>query len=133
MDINQTVLIVEDETAFLQTMETVFKANGFIVTTAQNGLDGLKKALAEHPSLVVLDLMMPIKDGWSMLEDLRKDEWGKSVPAIVLTSYEPDDDAVGRVMKESPSFYLSKNDTPLDDLVNKAKSILQQGSPTPQK
>ena len=61
---------------------------GFIVYEADNGLLGLETAKRIQPDLIMLDVVMPIMDGMIMYKELRKDDWGKNIPVIMLTSTE---------------------------------------------
>jgi CheY-like chemotaxis protein len=83
------ILLVDDDQDFLQLLEFDFKKKGYHVVTASNGEEGLTKAFAEKPSLIVLDIKMPKMDGYTFVRRLKKDPETKDIPLIVLTSYEP--------------------------------------------
>lgn len=70
----------------LETLEKKFTQEGFVVLKAQNGEEGLRVALKEHPDLILLDIIMPVMGGMEMLGELRLDVWGKKVPVILLTN-----------------------------------------------
>jgi DNA-binding response OmpR family regulator len=76
-------LIVEDETTVRETLARNFKAEGFGVSTAADGVEGLRLAREENPDLIVLDLMLPELDGLSVCRILRKES---DVPIIMLTA-----------------------------------------------
>jgi two-component system response regulator AdeR len=80
------VTIVEDEVSIRELYAFKFRNDGFEVSTAANGEDGLKIIEAEHPDIVLLDLMMPIMDGSRMLEKLRREEWGANIRVLILTN-----------------------------------------------
>jgi DNA-binding response OmpR family regulator len=67
-------------------MNKTYKVTIVEVSTAANGEDGLKIIEAEHPDIVLLDLMMPIMDGSRMLEKLRREEWGANIRVLILTN-----------------------------------------------
>lgn len=73
------ILIVEDEESLLKTLGEKFTLEGFEVVKAQNGVEGLRVALQEHPDLILLDIVMPVMGGMEMLGKLRQDDWGKNV------------------------------------------------------
>lgn len=80
------VLIIEDDRTILEMYRIKFVAEGFTVYTATNGEEGLKVLTGTKPDIILLDLMMPVMDGATMLEKLRKQSWGKNIPVILLTN-----------------------------------------------
>src|SRR5258707_14385833 len=80
------ILIVEDETLLANALELKFKHENFLVFKAGNGQIGLEMAQANNPDIILLDLMMPIMDGKTMLHNLRQIPQFKSVPVVVLTN-----------------------------------------------
>lgn len=80
------IAIIEDDQAISQMYRFKFEGEGFTVDTAENGKIGL--ALAEHmkPDIILLDIMMPEMTGDQMLEELRKQSWGKDIKVIILTN-----------------------------------------------
>ncbi len=80
------VLIVEDEKPLASILETRLKEEGFSVLKAGNGQEGLALATTHKPNAIVLDLLMPIMDGKSMLRKLRETPGCKNIPVIVLTN-----------------------------------------------
>lgn len=79
------ILIVDDDPDVILFTSTVLQDNGFATVDAQNGLEGLEIAKKEHPDLILLDLMMPVKSGISLLADLKNDEQLKEIPVIMVT------------------------------------------------
>jgi len=78
------VLIVEDEEGLLEGLEHNFKYEGYDVMTATNGQEGLKLALKQKPDVVVLDIMLPEKDGFTVLKELRQRH--RDMPVLVITA-----------------------------------------------
>jgi DNA-binding response OmpR family regulator len=78
------VLIVEDEEGILEGLEHNFKYEGYDVLTAKDGSEGLKLALKQKPDVVVLDIMLPQKDGFTVLKELRQRH--RDMPVLVLTA-----------------------------------------------
>jgi two-component system KDP operon response regulator KdpE len=76
------ILLVDDDTTLLRFIREYFTNQGFDVVTAASGADALRKAYQEHPSLVVLDVMMPGMDGWEVTTRLRE---LSDIPIILLT------------------------------------------------
>jgi DNA-binding response OmpR family regulator len=119
------VLIVEDEPPMLLALTKKFEKENFQVLGAKNGEEGYKTALAKHPDLILLDLVMPKMDGMTMMKKLRKEnEWGKKVPIILLTNLSADDKIMAGVVEGEPSYYLVKADWKIDDVVQKVKQRL---------
>lgn len=118
------ILIVEDELAYLKLLNTQLSAKGHKVIEAMNGKEGLEKALSEHPDLILLDIRMPIMDGMEMLNQLRKDSWGKTAKVILLTNIEPDEKILIGVLADQPTYYFVKSDMQLGDLMDKISSTL---------
>ena len=84
------ILIVDDEPDILEFLEYNLKKEGYHVITAPNGDEGIKKAEAESPDLIVLDIMMPKMDGVEVCRNLRsKPEFDKTIIAF-LTAREED-------------------------------------------
>ncbi len=80
------ILIVEDDQALVDVLEETLKKEGFSTEKAANGKEGLDKAQSFKPNLILLDLMMPVMSGQSMLHHLRELPEFKNLPVIVLTN-----------------------------------------------
>lgn len=120
------ILIIEDEEAMLNALVDSFKREGVVEPlTARNGEDGLVIAKREHPDLLLVDILMPKKDGLTMLKELRRDEWGKGAKAIILTNFDTTDQMLKDVAEAEPSFYLLKSNWRIEDVILKAKEVLE--------
>ena len=84
MSSHERVLIIEDELPMRRALEECLAVEGYRVITADNGAVGLERALKEQPDLVLLDVMMPKLDGFSLCEELRRLE--KRTPVLMLTA-----------------------------------------------
>ena len=82
------VLVVEDDPNVRGLLQTLLVTEGYAVTTASDGLDGLGQAAASSPELVLLDLVMPDLGGVRVLERLRDDPVLSQIPVIVVTGHE---------------------------------------------
>jgi threonine synthase len=81
------VLVIEDDSGAAQLMMRILKAHGIAETFhAADGTTGIQQALALHPDLIVLDLMMPGVDGFGVLDALKSDELLQHVPVVVVTA-----------------------------------------------
>ncbi len=86
----QKILVVEDETA-LRTMYSLWlKKAGYTVVTAEDGVEGVEKSVHESPDLVLLDVLLPKKDGFEVLTEIRRNPKTKSLPVVILSSLDQD-------------------------------------------
>lgn len=80
------ILLVDDDPDFLEATRQILVANRYDVITAKDGEEGVAKAKYESPDLIVLDVIMPGKDGYSVCYELRKMEQTRPIPVIMLTA-----------------------------------------------
>ncbi len=117
------VLIVEDDPFYSSIYKTKIEKEGLAAALAGDGDKALKIATEKKPALVVLDLIMPGKDGFQTLEEMKKNETLKDVPVIVLSNLSQEED-VKRVMNLGAKEYIIKSNVPINDLVVKIKNYL---------
>src|SRR5258707_4949409 len=86
------VLVVEDEKKTHEYLKKGLTENGFVVDVAVNGVDGLHLALTGDYDLIVLDVMLPDRDGWSIVAEIRRS--GKQTPVLFLTARDAIQDRV---------------------------------------
>ncbi len=82
----ETILVIDDDIDIVELLKISLESDGFNVRTANDGTSGVRRAQANVPDLVLLDVMMPHKDGFQVLRELREDERTKTVPVILLTA-----------------------------------------------
>lgn len=80
------ILLVDDDPDLVAATSIVLETK-YEVITATEGDEGLKKAKEENPDLIILDVIMPVKDGFTAAEQLKKDPQLSEIPIIMLTSY----------------------------------------------
>jgi two-component system alkaline phosphatase synthesis response regulator PhoP len=80
------ILIVDDDPDLVEAVSTILESKGYAVVAAYGGVEGLKKARTERPDLIVLDVMMPDKDGYAVCRELKADEKYRSIPILLLTA-----------------------------------------------
>lgn len=119
------ILIVDDEEILMDLLSAKIKREGFIVAEAHDGEEGLRMALAEHPDLILMDIIMPKMDGITVMKKLRLDPWGKDVPVIILTNLNTSESVQDSVASGAYD-YLVKIDYTLDDLVVIVKKRLEE-------
>jgi len=82
------ILIIDDQEMFVKMVSNRLSHSGFTVVSADNGEKGLAVAKKEKPDLILLDVMMPGMDGYTMLLELKKEESIKNTPIIIVTCKE---------------------------------------------
>jgi DNA-binding response OmpR family regulator len=123
------ILVVEDDRTLLELLRLSFRAAGFSVATASNGIEALKKARSVTPDAILLDLVLPELDGFAVCETLRRDAAMASVPIVAVTGLTSELSRVAGFECGATDF-VSKPATP-KELVSKIKHWLQhppQGS-----
>jgi len=80
------ILVCDDEVYILHILDFSLGAEGFDVITANNGEMAIQKAKQERPNLIVLDIMMPVLDGYETLKQLKREPETKDIPVILLTA-----------------------------------------------
>jgi len=81
------ILIVDDDIDFVETTKTVLESKPYEVVVAYEGDEGLEKAREESPDLILLDVIMPIKDGFTAAQQLKKDPKLSKIPVLMLTAF----------------------------------------------
>jgi two-component system alkaline phosphatase synthesis response regulator PhoP len=81
------ILLVDDDADFVTSTKTVLESKPYEVIVAVNGNEGLRKAREEKPDLILLDVIMPVEDGFTAAEHLKKDPQLADIPVLMLTSY----------------------------------------------
>lgn len=120
----QQILVIDDEEALRKILTSKLEGASFKVTQARDGLEGLNLALEKHPDIILLDVVMPVLDGITMLKRLREDAWGKTAKVILLTNLS-DELKIFQSLKLGVFDYLVKSDWRLEDLVAKIQEKLK--------
>jgi len=87
MEKKAKILLIDDDPDFVEATKTILESKPYEVIVASAGDEGLKKARAESPDLVLLDIIMPGTDGFSAAEQFKKDPELSKTPVVMLTSY----------------------------------------------
>ncbi|MCE5215566.1 response regulator [bacterium] len=101
------ILVVDDERHIVRLVEVNLQRAGYDVVTAYDGVEALEKVKAEKPDMIVLDVMMPRKDGFEVLQDLQGNPATADIPVIMLTAKAQDAD-VFKGWQSGVSSYLTK-------------------------
>ena len=81
------VLLIDDDVDFVEATKIVLESKPYDVVIAYEGAEGLRKAKEENPDLIILDVIMPVKNGFTAAEELKKDPELSKIPVIMLTAY----------------------------------------------
>lgn len=121
--INKKILVIEDETSLLQALMLKLGREGFQMISARNGQEGLETAINENPDLILLDIIMPVMDGMTMLKKFRADPRGQNTPVIILSNLTGSEKVAEALENESYDF-LVKSDWKMSDVVKKVREKL---------
>jgi two-component system alkaline phosphatase synthesis response regulator PhoP len=87
MEKRAKILLVDDDKDFIESTRTVLESKPYQVIVASNGEEGLRKAREERPDLILLDVIMPVEDGFTAAEQLKKDPQLSKIPTLMLTAF----------------------------------------------
>jgi DNA-binding response OmpR family regulator len=119
--VKQKILIIDDDIELCALVERYLETEGYVVTTKHNGADGLTEGLTTSYQLVVLDVMLPQKNGFDVLSELRKTS---SVPVLMLTAKDSEIDKV-LGLRLGADDYLTKPFS-MNEFVARVQSIIRR-------
>ena len=108
---SQTILLVDDDIHTQKIFETVLRHSGFRVRMAANGEEALREARAELPALILMDLSIPVIDGWECTRQLKADPRTAGIQIVALTAHAMSGDE-DRALEAGCDGYLSKPISP---------------------
>lgn len=117
------ILITEDDSNLRKLYELKFIEKGFSVELAKNGIECNNKALNSKLDVILLDLMMPQRNGFDSLKILKENKKTKNIPVVVLSNLSQTDD-IDQVMDLGAEEYIIKSKISLNDLVETVKKHL---------
>jgi CheY-like chemotaxis protein len=120
----KNILIAEDETIYATVYKLKLEAEGFNVSHAKNGVEALELAKKSKPDIILLDLMMPEKDGFHVLKELKGDDRLKDVPVIIMTNLTQSSD-IEEILRLGAKTYLIKADITAEQMIDKVKENLK--------
>ena len=118
------ILVGEDDRFLAKAYNVKLIKAGFDVVLAANGEEVVAKALSEKPDLILLDLIMPKKDGFEALEEIKKLAPTKNIPVIILSNLGQIED-IQRGKELGASDYLVKSNISINDIVSKINQLLK--------
>lgn len=119
------ILIAEDDRFISNAYRVKLEKEGFEVKIAVNGEEALNMMSERIPDMAIIDLMMPIVDGFALLERMKKDERFKNIKVIIVSSLSQKED-LDRGMALGANDYIIKSEISIDDFVAKIRSLLQK-------
>lgn len=128
--VTPTILVADDEPALLRLMSFVLQRRGYAMITAANGEEALQKIREHRPDLVVLDVMMPRKDGFQVAREVRDDPELAGTPIIMLSAKAQDED-IERGLAIGVNDYITKPFEP-DKLAEAVAAALAGAKTAPQ-
>lgn len=120
MQARKKILVVDDSSTSTFLMESFFEENGYDVSIAEDGLKAIEKINLKIPDVVFLDLMMPKKSGFEVLEEIKNSNETKHVPVIIISAKTEQED-IQKAKKLGAADYLYK---PVD--IERALSLLHK-------
>jgi two-component system copper resistance phosphate regulon response regulator CusR len=117
------ILVVEDEIKAAQYLKKGLTENGFVVDLADNGVDGLHFAETNSYDCIVLDVMMPGMDGWSVIENIRKNN--KEIPVLMLTARDGIEDRVKGLMLGADDYLVKP--FAFSELLARVHALIRRG------
>lgn len=120
----ERILVVDDEPQVVNMVCQYLKLEGFTAIPCYGGKEALSKVASERPDAVILDLLMPEVDGFTVLESIKKDETKKHLTVIILTAKASEEDQL-KGWKEGAAGYLVKP-FDMDELVNSIVLALEE-------
>jgi CheY-like chemotaxis protein len=120
----QTILCVDDEPTQLMLLRLALSRAGYQVFEASNGQQGIEMAAKHKPSLIIMDLMMPIMDGASAIEGIKNQANLQSIPILVLSAYTRGEQAQRAI--DAGAVELVSKSLILTELIEKVKTHIQK-------
>src|SRR5260221_8058203 len=121
------ILLVEDDPILLQLYKDKLSLSGFDVVTAVDGEDALDKVKSTNPQLVLLDIMIPKKNGFEVLDAIKHDPNTQKIPVIILTNLKNERDAE-EALDRGALQYVTKSDYEPKDIVKMVNDALTSQS-----
>ena len=116
------VLVVEDDAFLVSAYKTKLTKEGFELETASDGEEAMSKLAGFKPDVILLDVVMPRKDGFATLQEIKASEAYKKIPVIMASNLGQKEE-VDRAMNLGAADFITKSNMSLADLIEKIKSL----------
>lgn len=117
------VLIVEDDKFLASAYQLKFKKVGFDVHIASNGQEAINSVKTFVPDIIILDLIMPVKDGFTVLQELKADPAFKDIPIVVASNLGQQED-IDKALKMGATTFLIKTEYSLEKIVEMINDLI---------
>lgn len=121
--VSKKILIIDDDPFILDMYALKFREDGFQVESARDGKEGLKKIKEYNPEVILLDIVMPVMDGFDVMHQLKKDNIAPNTTVVLLSNLGQKDD-VDRGMRLGAHDYIIKAHFTPTEVVNKIKTLI---------
>lgn len=119
----KVILVVDDDPALLEMYSERLKAEGAVVIEAKDGDEALQMIRENHPAIVLLDIMLPKKNGFEVLQELTQDKDATDIPVIILSAL-ADDAKKSQGLGAGARDYLVKSEMLPVDVIEKIRKVL---------
>jgi len=119
------VLVAEDDKFLIKAYSAKLIKSGFETILAANGEEAIERTMSEKPDVILLDLVMPKKDGFEVLYELKNNDQTKKIPVIILSNLGQEED-IKRGKELGAKDYLVKSNIAIQDVVDKIKQVLSK-------
>lgn len=123
----QKIVLIEDDETLAEVLYSEFTEAGFEVVPAFDGNEGLRQVKEKKPDLVLLDLILPEKNGFEVLEELKKSPDTSEIPVIILSLLGEDED-IKKGLKLGADDYIVKSSHAIAEIVEKVKNFFAKES-----
>lgn len=120
---SKLICVIDDDPNIREIYCAKLQAEGYVVVSAENGEQGIKMVRECKPDLVLLDIMMPVKNGFDVLEEMQSDQTIASIPVIILSNID-DEKSLKSAGKFDTRFYLVKSLTTPQKVANIVREVL---------
>src|SRR3989339_2036038 len=118
------IILAEDDKFISRAYKDGLERAGFIVIPVMDGVTALEKIKQEKPDMVLLDLIMPVKNGFEVLKDIKADDAIKNIPIIILSNLGQDSD-IEKGRELGAADYLIKSNFSMNEVIEKIKGHLK--------
>lgn len=119
------LLIIEDDVSLIDIFKTAIDNKKYNVIIAIDGDEGVKKALSENPDGIVLDILLPGRNGFDVLINLKNNAKTKKIPVVILSNIGQEEE-VKRGLQLGADDYMIKADFTIDQVLNKIDQIVKK-------
>ncbi|NMC13703.1 MAG: response regulator [Chloroflexi bacterium] len=121
------ILVIEDNEQNMYLTTFILQKHNFQVIQANNGIDGIEIASQEKPALILLDIQLPVMDGYSVARELRKNPASADIPIVAITSYAMPGDRE-QALQAGCTGYIEKPINP-ETFINEIRQYLRADNP----